>query len=117
MKAIKSKKRERRHRRIRATVLGTTERPRLSVFRSNKFIYAQIIDDEAGKTLVAATDRGVKKGKNTGKVDVAKQIGAEIAKKAKEQNITKVVFDRGGYLYTGRVKAVSDGAREGGLSF
>ena len=117
MKAIKSKKRERRHNRIRATVLGTTERPRLSVFRSNKFIYAQIIDDESGKTLVSATDRGVKKGKGAGKVDGAKSIGAEIAKKAKEQKITKVVFDRGGYLYTGRVKAVSEGAREGGLSF
>ena len=113
----KTDKRIRLKIKIRSKITGTSARPRLSVFRSNKFIYAQIIDDEAGNTLVAATDRGVKKGKNTGKVDVAKQIGAEIAKKAKEQNITKVVFDRGGYLYTGRVKAVSDGAREGGLSF
>jgi large subunit ribosomal protein L18 len=117
MKAIKSQKRERRHNRIRAKVLGTTERPRLSVFRSNKFIYAQIIDDESGKTLASATDRGVKKAKNAGKVAGAKSIGAEIAKIAKEKNISKVVFDRGGYLYTGRVKAVSEGAREGGLSF
>ena len=117
MKAIKSQKRERRHNRIRAKVLGNAERPRLSVFRSNKFIYAQIIDDETGKTLVSASDKTVKRAKNAGKVAGAKVVGSEIAKLAKEKNISKVVFDRGGYLYTGRVKAVSDGAREGGLSF
>lgn len=117
MKAIKSQKRDRRHNRIRSKVLGTIERPRLSVFRSNKFIYAQIIDDESGKTLVSASDSTEKKGKAEGKVGAAKSVGLEIAKKAIEKNITKVVFDRGGYLYTGRVKAVSDGAREGGLSF
>jgi large subunit ribosomal protein L18 len=117
MKAIKSQKRDRRHNRIRAKVLGTLERPRLSVFRSNKFIYAQIIDDEAGKTLASASDKAIKKAKNAGKVVGAKAVGTEIAKLAKEKNITKVVFDRGGYLYTGRVKAVSEGAREGGLSF
>ncbi|MCK9352301.1 MAG: 50S ribosomal protein L18 [Candidatus Paceibacterota bacterium] len=117
MKAIKSQKRERRHSRIRAKVLGNAERPRLSVFRSNKFIYAQIVDDETGKTLAASSDRAVKKTKNAGKVAGAKTVGMEIAKLAKEKNISKVVFDRGGYLYTGRVKAVSEGAREGGLSF
>jgi large subunit ribosomal protein L18 len=116
MKAIKSQKRERRHARVRATVLGTVERPRLSIFRSNKFIYAQIIDDEAGKTLVSASDMALK-GKKKGKIDSSKTIGTELAKKAKEKNITKVVFDRGGYLYAGRVKAVAEGAREGGLDF
>lgn len=121
MKAIKSQKRERRHRRIRAKVLGTASRPRLSIFRSNKFIYTQIINDETGKTLVSATDAVAKKMKTKktvkGKIEAAKMAGAELAAKAKEQNITKVVFDRGGYLYTGRVKAVADGAREGGLDF
>ncbi len=116
MKAIKSQKRDRRHARVRAKVLGTVERPRLSIFRSNKFIYAQIIDDEAGKTLVAASDMELK-GKKKGKIESSKTIGTELAKKAKEKNITKVVFDRGGYLYAGRVKAVAEGAREGGLDF
>ncbi len=115
MKAIKTQKRERRHRRIRARVLGTAERPRLSIFRSNKFVYAQIINDETGTTLVSATDSKAKKGK--GKIESSKNIGVEIAKKAKESKISKVVFDRGGYLYTGRVKAIADGAREGGLDF
>jgi len=119
MKAIKSQQRNRRHARIRAKVLGTTERPRLSIFRSNKFIYAQIINDETGKTLVASTDAEMKKGKGKtgGKLESSKTAGIELAKKAKEANITKVVFDRGGYLYTGRVKAVAEGAREGGLNF
>ena len=116
MKAIKTQKRDRRHARVRAKVLGTIERPRLSIFRSNKFIYAQIIDDEAGKTLVSASDMEMK-GKKKGKIESSKTIGAELAKKAKEKNITKVVFDRGGYLYAGRVKAVAEGAREGGLDF
>lgn len=119
MKAIKSQKRERRHRRIRARVLGTIERPRLSIFRSNKFVYAQIINDITGKTLVSANDTELKKGqtKVSGKIEGSKAVGLELAKKAKEQKITKVVFDRGGYLYTGRVKAIADGAREGGLDF
>jgi large subunit ribosomal protein L18 len=124
MKAIKSQKRERRHSRIRAKVLGTAERPRLSVFRSHKFIYTQLINDETGRTLAAVSDAPMKgeKGKKAkaagkGKIDGSKAVGAELAKKAKEQNISKVVFDRGGYLYTGRVKAVAEGAREGGLDF
>jgi large subunit ribosomal protein L18 len=116
MKAIKSQKRDRRHARVRAKVLGTAERPRLSIFRSNKFIYAQVINDETGKTLVAASDMELK-GKKKGKLDSSKVVGTELAKKAKEANITKVVFDRGGYLFAGRVKAVAEGAREGGLDF
>ncbi len=127
MKAIKTQKRDRRHARVRAKVLGTVERPRLSIFRSNKFIYAQIIDDEAGKTLVSASDMELKGAtsakssgapkKKKGKIESSKTIGVELAKKAKEKNISKVVFDRGGYLYAGRVKAVAEGAREGGLDF
>ena len=95
----------RRHKRIRSTLMGTTERPRLSVFRSNKFIYAQIIDDTKGHTLVQSSS------------DDAKTVGVEIAKKAKALKIVKVVFDRGGYLYTGKIKAIADSAREGGLEF
>jgi large subunit ribosomal protein L18 len=120
MKSIKSKNlqgRERRHRRIRAKVAGTDERPRLSIFRSNKHIYAQIINDEIGKTLVSASDSESKSTKGKGKLDVSKLVGEEIAKKAKEKKISKVVFDRSGYLYTGRVKQVAEGARAGGLDF
>jgi len=122
MKAIKSQKRERRHRRIRAKVLGTSERPRLSIFRSGKYIYTQIINDETGKTLVSASDISTKKekgsnAKTAGKIESSKSVGLEVAKKAKEMKISKVVFDRGGYLYAGRVKAAADGAREGGLNF
>ena len=94
-----------RARRARAKFFGTSQRPRLSVFRSNKFIYVQLIDDENGKTLVAA------------KSDKSEGLGQEIAKKAKELKIDTVVFDRGSYQYHGRVKAVADGAREGGLKF
>ena len=147
------KKRERkyrRHKRIRAKLFGTAKVPRLSVFRSAKHIYAQLIDDEKGVTLVAASDRELKKskipegkpsasyvaGKNqksktqikkikikegqkllTGKAAFAYEIGKLIAKKALEKKIEKVVFDRRGYKYHGRVKAVSEGAREGGLKF
>jgi large subunit ribosomal protein L18 len=117
MKAIKNKKREsrtRRHGRIRTQAVGTAARPRLSVFRSNKFIYAQIIDDASGVTLAAASDVKEAKGK---KVERAKTVGTELAKKAKAQKIESVVFDRGGFLYAGRVKALAEGAREGGLTF
>ena len=119
MKSIKSNKltgRERRHRRIRAKVAGTALRPRLSIFRSNKYVYAQIIDDERGVTLVSASDLGVK-SKSKGKLEASKMIGEEIAKQAKDKKISKVVFDRSGYLYTGRVKQVAEGARAGGLDF
>lgn len=101
--------------RIRKKVDGHGERPRLSVFRSGRHIYAQIVDDAAGKTLVAySTLEGNLKGKNVG---VAKQVGAEVAKRALSKNIKTVVFDRSGYVFHGRIKAVADGAREAGLSF
>lgn len=111
---IKTLKRARRHKRIRARVSGTAERPRLAVFKSNKFMYAQLIDDTAGKTLAAASD--IKGGKGT-KVERSTSIGAELAEKAKALKITSVVFDRGGFRFTGRVKALADAARSAGLNF
>lgn len=101
------------HKRVRRKVSGTTSRPRLNVFRSNKNIYAQVIDDTAGHTLAAASSKEAKGTKS----EQAKAVGQLIAEKAKAAGITQVVFDRGGYLYHGRVKAVADGAREGGLDF
>jgi large subunit ribosomal protein L18 len=95
-------------------VSGTAERPRLSVFKSNKFIYAQLIDDVSGKTLCSASD--IKDAKGT-KTERAISIGAEIAEKAQKQNITSIVFDRGGFRFTGRVKALATSAREKGLVF
>ncbi|HWB83090.1 MAG TPA: 50S ribosomal protein L18 [Bryobacteraceae bacterium] len=114
---IKKKEiRERIHSRIRRKLRGTTERPRLAVFRSVAHIYAQVIDDAEGKTLVSASsvDQG---GKTGGNVAAAKTIGKLIAERAKEKGITKVVFDRGGFQYHGRVKALADAAREAGLEF
>ena len=109
------RKRQRRKRRISFKVKGTGERPRLSVFRSGKHVYAQIVDDTTGKTLVAySTLEGELKTKN---VETSKKVGAEIAKRALAKNIKSVVFDRSGYVFHGRVKAVADGAREAGLSF
>lgn len=103
---------------IRGKVRGTAERPRLSVFRSNKQIYAQLIDDVAGTTLVAASSRiDAIGGAAANKVDKAAMVGKELAEKAKAAGITKVVFDRNGYLYHGRVKSLAEGAREGGLEF
>jgi large subunit ribosomal protein L18 len=113
--------RERRHMRIRKKVAGTSERPRLTVFRSLNHIYAQLVDDLAGRTLltVSSLDKGllpeVKAAK--GKVAAGKIVGKALAAKAKDKGIARVCFDRGGYLYHGRVKAVADGAREGGLTF
>ena len=106
-----------RHARVRGKISGTAERPRLSVFRSEKNIYAQIIDDVAGNTLVAASS--VEKGfeGNGGNIDAAKKIGAVVAERALQKGIEEVVFDRGGYIYHGRVKALAEGAREGGLKF
>ena len=117
-KVSKNDMRKERHTRIRASVVGTTERPRLSVFRSNANISAQIIDDEKGVTLVSATslDKELKLT-NGGNVEAAKIVGAEIAKRAKKAKIKEVVFDRGGYLYHGRVKALAEAARENGLEF
>jgi large subunit ribosomal protein L18 len=112
--------RSRRHARVRKTVRGTPERPRLAVYRSLNHVYAQIIDDSVGHTLVSATDlepavRSSRNGKK--KSEVAHLVGEELAKKAKEKGIGTVVFDRGGFKYHGRVKALADGARKGGLSF
>ena len=109
--------RERRHKRVRKTLSGTAERPRLCVFRSNNNLYAQVIDDVAGNTLVSAStlDKAVKT-KHSNK-EAAKEIGTLIAKKAIEKNIKTVVFDRGGYIYHGVVKELAEAAREGGLEF
>ncbi len=120
---IKQEKKIRRHQRIRTKIKGVIERPRLSVFRSNKEIYVQLIDDKKQCTLAAANSKKVtkiqKKGKDklNGKIAEAYEVGKLIAKKALEKKIEQVVFDRGGYKYHGRVKAVADGAREGGLKF
>ena len=108
--------RKRRHRRIRGSVVGTAERPRLAVSRSNKRIYAQLIDDDRGHTLAAAGSheaplRGLAKGEAAG------EVGKLLAERAKDAGVERVVFDRGGYKYHGRVKALADGAREGGLEF
>ncbi len=109
--------RERRHRRIRGKIAGTAERPRLAVFRSNLGIAAQLIDDRSGQTLAAAGWQQLKKSTKGGKSDQAKEVGKLLAANAKKANIERCVFDRGGYLYHGRVKALAEGAREGGLSF
>jgi len=107
-----------RKRRIRATLEGTSERPRLAVFRSNKHISVQLIDDAKGVTLVSATTQEAElKDKLGGSVEGAKAIGGLIAKRATAKNIAHIVFDRGGYLYHGRVKALADAAREAGLKF
>jgi len=127
----KQEKRQRRHLRIRAKIKGTAEVPRLCVFRSNRHIYAQLIDDEKGKTMLAVSDLNLKKelsskkeekGRKGGEMGLTKtalahEVGLLLSKKAKEKNISKVCFDRGGYKYHGRVKALAEGAREGGLKF
>ena len=106
-----------RHNRVRGKISGTAERPRLSVFRSENNIYAQIIDDVAGTTLVSASTVEKAFEGNGSNCDAAKKIGAVIAERALQKGIEEVVFDRGGYIYHGRVKALADGAREGGLKF
>jgi large subunit ribosomal protein L18 len=106
------------HDRIRRKVEGTEQRPRLAVFRSLKHIYAQVIDDSKGHTLASASsNEKAAKVSNGGNVGGAKEVGKLLAQRAKEKGVTKVVFDRGGYLYHGRVKALADAAREGGLEF
>lgn len=116
MKKTKSNinQRDRRHRRIRAKISGTSERPRLSVFKSNRYISAQLVDDEKGITLASAHSKSTK-GKTL--LQKSEMVGKDIATKAKAEKINKVVFDRGGFFYTGCVKALADGAREGGLEF
>lgn len=108
--------RQKRHNRVRARAIGTPERPRLNVFRSLNHIYAQVIDDSRGHTLVAAStlDTSVSEAS---KLEQAKAVGKLVAERAREAGLSKVVFDRGGYLYHGRIKALADGAREGGLDF
>jgi large subunit ribosomal protein L18 len=115
MKNSKLLQREKRHRKIRARIAGTATRPRLVVFRSLKKNYAQIIDDAKSQVLAAASDSSFAKTGN--KSERAKKVGMEIAKKALEKGITACIFDRNGYQYHGRVKALADGAREGGLKF
>ena len=107
-----------RHKRVRGKISGSAERPRLNVFRSSNHIYAQLIDDVNGVTLVSMSSNDKEyKGKTGSNCDAAKEVGKELAGRAKKKDITQVVFDRGGYLYHGRVKALADGAREGGLEF
>lgn len=112
----KTTRRQKRHRRIRAQVSGTTDKPRLNVYRSNKHIYAQLIDDEAGETLVSASslELGLE---DEALMDAAETVGKTIAERGQEADIKKVVFDRGGYNYTGRIEALADAARDNGLTF
>ena len=112
----KNEERIRRHKRVRKVVSGTPDCPRLNVFRSNANIYAQVIDDTAGKTLCSASSLELKL-ENGGNIEAAKKVGAAIAEKCKSLNIESVRFDRGGYVYHGRVQALADAAREGGLKF
>jgi len=109
-----NKTRKKRHKRIRGRIQGTAERPRLNVYRSNKHIYAQIINDKTGTVLASANDRDIKKGT---KKEKARQVGEEVATKAQKEDIKKVVFDRGGYKYHGRVEELAAGARDKGLDF
>ena len=116
-KIAKNEIRERIHVRIRRKLKGSTERPRLAVFRSVSHIYAQVIDDSKGATIVAASSTEKDGLKTGGNIAAAKEIGKRVAERAKEKGIKQVVFDRGGYLYHGRVKALADAAREAGLEF
>lgn len=113
---ISQEKRAKRHRKIRKRISGTADKPRLCVFKSAKHIYAQLVNDEKGKTILALSDADIKKTKEA-KVKVAAEVGKAIAKEALAKKIVNVVFDRGGYKYHGRIKALADGAREGGLKF
>ncbi|MBP3891267.1 MAG: 50S ribosomal protein L18 [Solobacterium sp.] len=115
-KTKKNEERLRRHARVRRIVSGTPECPRLNVFRSNKHIYAQVIDDSTGKTLCASSSELLKL-ENGGNIEAAKKVGEDIAKRCKDAKIESVKFDRGGYVYHGRVQALADAAREGGLKF
>jgi len=117
MAVTKEARRKKIRSRIRGKISGTAERPRLSVYRSNKEMYVQLIDDTAGVTIAAASTRDKDFARNGNKSEQGKLVGTTLAKKAAEKGITEVVFDRGGYLYHGRVKAVAEGAREGGLKF
>ncbi|MDO8435766.1 MAG: 50S ribosomal protein L18 [bacterium] len=122
----KQEKKLKRQKRVRAKIFGTKDKPRFSVFRSAKHVYAQLVDDDKGKTIISASDREIKKTKSkdpklTGKKAIAYELGKLIAEKAKNlpagRQVEKVVFDRRGYKYHGRIKALAEGAREGGLKF
>ena len=120
MGASKNDARKKRHNRVRKKISGTTEMPRLNVFRSLKHMYVQVIDDNTGVTIVSAStnDKELKSGVKSGNnIEAAKTVGTAIAKRAADKGVKKVVFDRGGYIYHGRVKALADAAREGGLEF
>ena len=112
-----NKKRIKRHKRVRGKIFGTAQKPRLCVFRSLKNIYAQVIDDENGKTLASASSRDKEFNQYGGNKEAAKLVGQAVAKAALEKGITEVVFDRGGYIFHGRVQELADGAREAGLKF
>lgn len=118
-KGDKNKARLKRHLRVRKKIKGTAERPRLNIFRSSKHMYAQVIDDIKGVTIVSASTQDKELGEiaNGGNVEAAQKVGAMIAQRAKEKGISQVVFDRGGYLYHGRIQALADAAREAGLEF
>lgn len=117
MALTKEQKRDRIKRRVRGKISGSSSAPRLSVYKSNKEIYAQLIDDKEGKTLLSASSREKGVDANGTKTEVATAVGKKIAEKAKAAGFEKVVFDRNGFVYHGRVKALADGAREGGLKF
>ncbi|MGD2050999.1 MAG: 50S ribosomal protein L18 [Acidimicrobiia bacterium] len=117
MRGSRTDARHRRHVRVRKTVHGSQERPRLAVFRSNRYIYAQVIDDDGGRTLVAASSREAALKERTLTVETAAEVGKLIAARAGEAGVSQVVFDRGGFPYHGRIKAVADAAREAGLKF
>lgn len=113
MSHLKQQQRKRRHHKIRAKISGTKDKPRLSVFRSNSAVYAQLINDEKGEVIASSSSMKMKKSG----MEAAKEVGKEIAKAAKSKKVESCVFDRGGYLYHGRVKALAEGAREEGLKF
>ncbi|MEE8331947.1 MAG: 50S ribosomal protein L18 [Acidimicrobiia bacterium] len=117
MRGSRADARKRRHLRVRKTLQGTVDRPRLAVFRSNRYIYAQVIDDVAGSTLAAASSQEPDMRSRTLTVDTAGEVGKLVASRAKEAGVSAVVFDRGGFAYHGRIKALADAAREGGLEF
>ena len=114
---LSKKRRARRKKSIRTTISGTSQRPRLSVYKSNKYIYVQAIDDAEGKTLVSASNLKYDEKERKLNLKIAVKVGEDIAKKLKEKNINEVVFDRNGFLYTGRVKALADAARKNGIKF
>ncbi len=117
MRGTRSDARRRRHNRVRKNIHGTAARPRLAVYRSNRYIYAQVIDDDSGRTLAAASSQEKKLRKQTLTVETASEVGKMVAARAGEAGIETVVFDRGGFPYHGRVKALADAARESGLKF